>query len=222
MKCFGYYIVKPMPKPKWCTLNTNRILTISEGDLSYKFPDLTKCFWINYPQSDREQYAEYLGLNSDEFLEFCQLVKDLFDLHRISTDGRLRYLEDAFKLSTYIRNNEEYRIVGLYTDGEVFLKFEKEGYFNVVESGNDSNDGKCLGCEILGSEMLGDGYFGFFSYIENSLNEVLDKNVSLLIDNQTGLILNTYEETKQFSNMIQGMGEPVIWTPFMLCEFDGE
>ena len=36
MKCFGYYIVKPMTKPKWCTLNTSKILTISESDLSYK------------------------------------------------------------------------------------------------------------------------------------------------------------------------------------------
>lgn len=144
----------------------------------------------------------------------------MFNLHHLSTDGRLRYLEDAVKLSAYIRNNEAYRIVGLYTDGENFLRFEREGYFSVVESANDSNIGKYLGCEILGSEMLGDGYFGFFSYIENSLNEVLDKNISLLIDNQTGLVLNTYEEAKQFSNMIQGMGEPVIWTPFELYEFE--
>ena len=47
MRCFGYYIVKALAKPEWCTLNTCELLSISENGLSCKFPDLEKCFYIN-------------------------------------------------------------------------------------------------------------------------------------------------------------------------------
>ena len=79
MKCFGYYIVKSLIRPEWCTLKTSHILSVSEDGLSEKFPDLTKCFWINYPKSDRRQYQNYLQLDNNEFADFCDLVADLFE-----------------------------------------------------------------------------------------------------------------------------------------------
>ena len=215
MKCFGYYLVKPMPTPNWCTIKSKNILSISESDLSYKFPDLTKCFWANYPQSDRDEYAKYLGLSSLEFSDFCKNVSNLFNENRLAVDASFSSLADALMLSTYIRKAHGYRLVGLYTDNRLFSKYEDEGYFKFNKAGDNINGGKRIGCEILGSN--GDG---FDSYIINSLNEILDKSVDLIIDNQTGLILNTYEEARHFSDMIQGMGEPVIWRPFELYEYE--
>ena len=209
MQCVGYYLVKPRVKPDWCTIKSKKILSVSENGLSDKFPDLTKCFWINYPRSHREEYAGYLGLNPREFSEFCQHVSDLFNGKRLTVDIRFSTLEDALMLSQYLRNVSGYRIVGVYTESSTFSEVKAE----------DDHQGKYIGCEILGSQMVEYGIDAFDSYLINSLNEVLDTD--LMIDAQTGLILNSYEETKQFCNKIQGMGEPVIWRPFVLMEFTG-
>lgn len=220
MKCFGYYLVKPMPKPDWCTLKARKILTVSENNLSCKFPDLRKCFWVNYPKGDRDEYKEYLGLNNSKFSEFCQLISKMFNEKHLTADVRFSCFEDALLISTYLQKINDYKLVGLFTDIELFSEFEKEGYFKIVKAGSNSDRGKSIGFEILGSELIGENNFSFDSYIINSLNEVLEDNVDLIVDYQTGLIKNTYKETKHFSDIIQGMGEPVIWRPFELYEYD--
>ena len=222
MKCFGYYIVKPLVKPEWCTLKTSHILSVSEDGLSEKFPDLEKCFWINYPKSNRAQYQKYLQLNDTDFSEFCRLVADLFENKRLTTDVRFCCFEDAVKICRYLINMDGYKIIGVFTDSTIFDEFEKEGTFDVVRSGNECTVQKYkIGCDILGCESLGKGYFSFCSYIADSLNEVIENRSDnkYTIDCQTGLIQNTYEETKSFSNLIQGQGEFVIWTPFEVCEY---
>lgn len=220
MKCFGYYLAKPIPRPDWCTLGSSHILSVSEDDVGCKFPDLTKCFWINYPQSDRDRYAEYLGLDKNEFSELCDFVCKLFNQKRISTDVRFPFYEDALAMSRYLRNVSGFRVVGLFTDSKIFSEFEAEDTFGVIPAGDDHGGGKIIGYDILGCESMSGGYYCFDSYIENSLHEVIGQNAKLLVDGNTGLILNTYEETKGFCDIIQGMGEPVIWTPFELREYD--
>ena len=222
MKCFGYYIVKPLLKPEWCTLKTSHILSVSENGLSEKFPDLEKCFWINYPKSYRTEYQRYLQLSDNDFLDFCRLVADLFDNKRLTTDVRFYCIDDVMKIYQYLRNVAGYRIIGIFTNSEIFSKFDNEGTFDVVKAGiKCSNPRKKIGCDILGCESLGKGYFSFDSYIINSLNEVLEQKTdnSFIIDTQTGLIQNTYEETKQYCSFIQGQGEPVVWTPYEVYEF---
>lgn len=213
MKCFGYYIIKPILKPEWCTLKASHILSVG---LSETFPNLEKCFWINYPKSNRTEYQRYLQLNDNDFSDFCELVADLFDNKRLTADARFYFLDDVMKIYQYLRNVNGYRIIGIFTDSEIF---DNEGIFDVVKAViKCSKPGKAIGCDILGCENLRKGYF---SYIINSLNEVLEQQTdnSLIIDSQTGLIQNTYEETKQYCSFIQGKGEPVIWTPYDVHEF---
>ena len=222
MKCFGYYIVKPLIKPEWCTLKTSHILSVSEDGMSEKFPDLTKCFWINYPRSDRIQYQNYLQLNDNEFSEFCDLVSDLFENKRMTTDVRFCCFEDVKRVFQYLKNVSQYRIVGLFTDSLIFDEFEREGTFETVPSAQDCTILRSIiGCDILGCEHMGKGYFSFGSYIADSLNEVIENQFGdkYVIDCRTGLVQNTYEETKLFCDLIQGQGEFVIWTPFEIYEY---
>lgn len=222
MKCFGYYIVKSLLKPEWCTLKTSHILSVSEDGLSEKFPDLEKCFWINYPESNRVEYQKYLQLNDAEFSEFCNLVAELFGNERLTTDIRFCCFEDVIKIYKYLKNVEGYRIIGVFTDSEIFNEFEIEGTFDVVKSGNDcAMPKKKIGCDILGCEYWGKGYCSFDCYIADSLNEIIESqsDITLIVDNHTGLIQNTYEETKLFCSLIQGQGEYVIWTPFEIYEY---
>lgn len=78
MRCFGYYVVRALPKPDWSRSKAERILSVSEDGLSEKIPDLTKCFYTNYPERDRELYRQYLMLTEKEFSLFRENVSTLF------------------------------------------------------------------------------------------------------------------------------------------------
>lgn len=222
MKCIGYYIVKPLLCLEWCTLQTSHILSVSENSLSEKFPDLKKCLWINYPESNKKQYQKYLMLSDEEFSDFSLLVADLFNNKLLSADVRFSTLEDTMRIYNFLKNVDGYRILGVYTDEDCFKEYENEGLFKIVLSGKENPvPGQKIGYEILGCENCGNGSFSLDSYIINSLYEVIEAqpNTKILIDNQTGLIQNTFEEVKAFCDMIQGQGEYVVWTPCQVREF---
>ena len=219
-KCFGYYLVKPLPCPCFFTHKADKILSVSDNGLSDKFPDLSKCFWKNSSEKDKITYAKYLGLNSNEFPAFCENVSDLFSSGRLTASVRFCSSADAVMLSRYIKNHRDYKLVGLFTDIENFSRFENEGYFSAVGAGDDNITGKLIGCDIIGCDYENDGHSFFDSYTINALNEVLEKKVDLQIDRNTGLIRNGYDEAKRFAAIIQGQGEPVIWTPFEIYEMD--
>ena len=131
-------------------------------------------------------------------------------------------LEDVLKIRKYLRKVKGYRIVGIFTDTEIFDEFEREGTFDVVRFGkNNTVKRKSIGFDILGCECCGKGNFCFNSYLSDSLNEVIEKtaDIKFTTDSQTGLIQNSYEETEYFCSLIQGMGEFVIWTPFEVYEY---
>ena len=208
-----------MPKPGWCTLKAESILSVSENGLSEKFPDLTKCFFVNCPRSNRAEYRRYLGLDDDVFSEFCRTVAHLFDDKKLATDSRFVCIEDILAVSRFLRNVEGIRVVGIYTDDDIFEEYRSEGTFDTVGAGMaHSLSSRKIGCDILGCESLDHGYSCFDTYIINSLNEKIGQRAELKVDEHSGLLQNTYEETKHFCDMISGMGEPVIWTPFEVYE----
>ena len=214
MKCLGYYLVEPLKKPDWCTLKADKILSVSENGLSCKHPVLSKCFWTNAPESSRKEYARLLGLDSEGFSLFSELINEMFVSGRLTPYVRFSRLEDAVKVGNYLRNIPSLKLVGIFTDDDNFTKAEE------ADADEDKNIGrKLIGCEILGSHMSEQGYFCFDSYIINSLSDVLEEKTDIRIDRDTGLILDQYEEVKRFSAIIQGMGEPVIWSPFEIYEY---
>ena len=222
MKCFGYYIARPVPKPKYVKLDVSCLLSVG-NELSDTFPDLTKCFWINYPNSERIHYKERLQLTDDEYSDFCCLISDLFNTGRMSPDVRFSRVEDALKVCEYLKDTEGYKILGLFTSSEIFEEFEKEGFFNVFRAGEESSI-PCafLGCDILGSENGGNGSFYFECYLVNSLNEIIAKHFEkeYMVNYETGLMINSFSDVNKFCECIQGMGEPVIWTPFEVYEYN--
>lgn len=224
MKCFGYYIVKPLEKPKWLNLEAIHILSVGSG-LSDTFPDLAKCFWTNYPESDRIQYKKKLQLTDAEFTDFCNVVSDLFNSGRMAPDTRFAGIEDALKVYGYLKNVDGYRVVGLFTGEEIFDEYEKEGTFSEFKEGEESTlSCTFLGCDILGCESGGNGSFYLECYLINSLNEEIEKYPELRykVDCETGLIADSFSEVGIFCDRIQGMGEPVVWAPFEVHEYQSD
>ena len=221
MRAFGYYVVKPLPAPGWCGLGAESILSVSENGLSEKFPDLERCFYINKPRKLREEYRRYLCLDEKGFDGFCGMTAQLFDSRRLTTDMRFRSAEDAFALCALV-HLQGHKVVGIYTDDEIFSEYEREGTFDLIGTAEDTSRPKrLLGCDILGCEALDTGYFCFDTYIINSLyEEIAEQGGNLITDRHTALIQNPYNDTKEFCGMIQGQGEPVIWTPFEVYEIE--
>lgn len=215
MKCLGYYFVRPLQRPWWCTLEAEKILSVSENGLSDKFPDLTKCVFTNYPKRERFDYARMLGLDEEEFVGFSRLAEDMFNWGELDSYSRFRSLESAEKMLPYLENTGgTFRLVGLFTDEDSVCGY-KGNIQNVNKSGRFT--AKKLGCEILGNGAVGDSGLAWDSYIINSLNEEL---VDLQVDSGTGLIVNDFGRVKEFSEMIRSMGEPVIWNAFEIYEYE--
>ena len=222
IKCFGYYIVKALPSPEWCTLKADNILLAGDNGLSEKFPDLEKCFWANYPETYRVQYQKYLRLTDAEFAELRGLIAELFANDLISGGARFARFEDVKRIYKYLKNVNGYKIIGLFTDLKTYAVYEEDGFFKNIMTAKECTAQKDkIGCEILGGESLGSNSFFFDSYIINSLNKVLEARFGekYMVDIQNGLVQNSFEETQSFCDLLQGQGEPVEWTAFEVYEF---
>lgn len=213
MKCLGYYWIFPKCRPEWCSLPADSILSIDDC-FSRKFPDLSGCFWTNYPDKTRQAYREYLRLDRAEFSEFSALTEQLFNCGLLSEYSCFRDIESAVLMGKFLRNIKGYRLVGIFTEYPI-----SPGTEILNDDMSHSIPTEFLGCEILGSFAGNGTSLSLCSYLSNSLNDILAKETAYMTDRATGLILNSYEETKKFARQIQGMGEPVVWTPFEIYEY---
>ncbi|MBQ8965406.1 hypothetical protein [Ruminococcus sp.] len=218
MQLLGYYIVYPEPKPEYCTLAASHILTVSEYEFDGKFPDLTKCWFTNYPKSEREAYAARLGLDEKEFSEFCFLVNELIAQKRMSVDTRFGSLEDARKMLSFARNISGCMIVGIYTRSDIAAEFGSE-FFEEVPVAESEEEGFFMGHEILGCENM-NGEFQFCSYLVNGLEKDISEKYELKPAPDTGFLQNSFDEVLSFADLILGKGEPVVWTPFEIRKFE--
>ncbi len=207
MLCLGYYIAGRVKKPEYCRLDTEYILTASTDDLGNNQPDLTKCFYSNYPKRVRKDYADYLHLNPEAFTEFCNLTANLIENHVLALDGRFSNPEAARKIFRYFQDKPEFRLIGLYTKAEYIQNLH-------IPASNSRPGGTWLGHDILGADRS-----GFFCYLINSLEKELLRHFDLKISPETGLIQNSFEDAQRFAQAIQGMGEPVCWVPFAIYEY---
>ena len=120
MFCLGYYIAGLVRKPDYCLLDAESVLTVSTDALGNNQPDLTKCFYSNYPKRVRKEYADYLHLNPAEFSEFCNLTANLIENHVLALDGRFSNPEDARKIFRYFQDKPEFRLIGLFTKSRIY------------------------------------------------------------------------------------------------------
>ncbi|MEE5993004.1 MAG: hypothetical protein V3G42_07155 [Oscillospiraceae bacterium] len=210
--CIGYYIIERVPKPDWCSLRQKKLLSIGEG-VGKKHPDLTGCFWTNYPQEYKQAYAKRLNMTPDEFHGLFEKVCELFET-RMAVDCRFQRFEDAWEMFGLLKSIEDLHLVAVTTTDNYLAELQKMGLFEKVGIPRFQE-----GCEFIGHEILGFERGWFDTYLENSLETVLSRHAKLEFDGETGLLLNPFPEMMTFSNAIQGMGEPVPWMPFRIYEY---
>ncbi|MBR1554654.1 MAG: hypothetical protein IJ644_04590 [Oscillospiraceae bacterium] len=211
MLCLGYYIAGLVRKPDYCLLDAESILTVSIDALGNNQPDLTKCFYSNYPKRVRKEYADYLHLNPAEFSEFCNLTANLIETNALTIDRRFSRLEDARNMFRYFQDKPEFYLTGLFTKAEYIQELH-------IPASASAPEGVLLGHDILGA-WNENGCFDFECYLINSLEKELLRQFDLKVSPETGLIQNSFSETERFAQAIQGMGEPVRWMPFAVYTY---
>ncbi len=216
--CIGYYIIERVPKPDWCSLRQKQLLSIGEG-IGKKHPDLTGCFWTNYPDEYKQAYAKRLNMTPDEFHALFEKVCGLFE-KKMSVDCRFQYFAAAWEMFELVKNVEDLHLVAVTTADPYAMELQKMGMFEKVGMSPLQEGCQFIGHEILGLDGGGDANcFWFDSYLEDSLEGILSRHAKLEFDNQTGLLLNPFPEIMAFANAIQGMGELVTWMPFRIYEY---
>lgn len=220
-KCLGYYIVEALPKPEWCLIDAQYILSPT-SELTRIYPDLTKCYWINYPKSEKKDYAVHMGIGEEEFIAFENSVSDMIDNDKVmAIDGRFNDLQSAMKIRSFFKNQESLKIIAIYTKFEYVEDLVKDGCLDNVGVAETTDIlGNWLGNDILGSDCINGGYFYYCSYLSNSLEQKIKSKFEIKFSSSIGLIQNTFEETEEFCDLIQGMGEYVIWMPYSIFEIE--
>ena len=203
--CIGYYIIERVAKPEWCSLRQKKLLSIGEG-IGKKHPDLTGCFWTNYPDEYKQAYAKRLKMTPDQFHGLFEKVCGLFE-KRMSVDCRFQYFADAWEMSELVKNVEDLHLVAVTTADPYAMELQKMGLFEKVGMSPLQEGCEFIGHEILGLDGGGDANcFWFDSYFEDNLESVLSRHARLELDDENGLILNPFQEMMAFARSHSGHG----------------
>lgn len=208
----GYYIVEEIPTPDFLSLPCRRLLSVS-GCIGSIHPDLMSCLW-EHPASAQQGYRNKLHLSSDKFLLLQAEVRNLFDAKRLEMDSRFIRFEDAKQImQEYFKYIGNLKVIGIATN-EMYLGIPQNKAFSIHTSLPSDRDirGTYLGCDILGWDPA---CGVFHSYLCNGLEREIEKKFAWEID-ERGVIQNEWKQVVQYAKSIAGLGEPVVWTPFLL------
>ena len=218
MVCFGYYITEKKVKPEWCNIESEYILSLDEefGDLH---PDLTRCFFTNYSESHRREYAKFLNLSESDYKQFCDIVSDMIETKRLSVSGKFRDFEDAVKIYSYFKDYKSIKIVSICTSEKYVEMLKEDNCFDNVGISEFNDSGKFLGYEILGTEFINEWY-NFESYLTSNFQEELSKHYDLKVSRDNGLIQNSFEEAEEFAEFIHNIDGLFYWIVYSVYEYD--
>ena len=215
MVCLGYYIKEKNTKPDWCNIDSEHILSLDEefGDLH---PDLTRCYFTNYSENHRKEYAKFLNLSEDGYKRFCETIHDMIQTKKLSPSGKLLDYEDAVKMYSYFKDYENIKLISICTSE----KYVEILNLDSAEISEFNDIGIFSGYEILGTEYMGRGYFNFESYLVSDFQEELAKHYDLKISRDNGLIQNSFEETDKFAEFIHNADSLFYWIPYSIYEYN--
>ena len=219
MVCFGYYITEKIAKPEWCNIDSKYILSLDEefGDLH---PDLTRCYFINYSENHRREYAKFLNLSEDGYKRFCEIISDMIETNRLSPSGKFRDFEDAVKIYSYFKDYKSIKLVSVCTSEKYAEMLKEDNYLDTVGISEFNDSGKFLGYEIIGSGFINGWNYTFESYLTSNFQEELAKHFDLKISRDNGLIRNSFEEAEKFTEFIRNIDSFFYWIPYSVYEYN--
>ena len=205
-KTIGYYICELMETPKFLENPNESMLSVS-GCFGGVHPDLSCCFFQNDQRDQRMEYKKKLNLSEEMFDAMKREISNVFE-KKLAIDGRFLDFSVAQHFCRTYFSGLNCVIVSVSTTDEYVKILDSEmkcgcdSIVDLVDSKIDEN-------ELIGFDIIGWDMGGFHSFLCNNLH----KELANTRFNQYGLLDNTFEEVVEFSNQIQGKGEPVEWIP---------
>ena len=211
---FGYYIVQPYPTPEYLSLTCEHVLTVSQcfGDVH---PSLVGLLFHLEHDPQQLEYKKSLALSDEEFSKLQEIVLHLYKSHKLDVDGRFVELSDALSFcEKCLYNLPNVKIISIALESaykDIFIE-DAGRCLNASFLEKQQSNGNFLGYDILGWD-----FSYFHTYLCNSLHQDISDRYPLEL-NAFGLIQNHYSYVKEFSEYIDGEGEPVLWPPFAVYE----
>lgn len=212
-KNIGYYIVEPVKRPTYISLEYEELLSVSPC-ICDMHPNLSGCFWKGH-EKEKKAYQESLSMTCDEFAKMAREVSVLFQEKRMDVDCRFVSLSDAAGFyQRHLKGRINVRIVSIWTLDRYISSLLEEALWGQNAAVSLENTAGAL----IGGEILGFDYGSFHSYLCNGLEKDIREAFHALFSPQTGLLQNDFAELERFAEHIQGKGEPVDWIPVLIRE----
>lgn len=213
MECFkviGYYICEICDTPEWLQGISRQIVSVS-GCIGEQHPRW-ECFMGGWGKEAVQEYQEKLQLDKEQYREFSETAKRLFDARSLDVDCRFLWLSDAKDFHEKFCRGVSCRVVSISTTREYYgiLAGELKGGNSYGLMNGENDNGLCFGSDILGWDIS-----GFHSFLCNSLQKDLP-NAKF---NHMGLLDHDFPEVVRFARQIKGKGEPVEWIPCRIGVF---
>ena len=207
MKCYkviGYYICELCDTPEWLQGISRQILSVS-GCIGEQYPRW-ECFMGGWGKEAVREYQEKLRLNKEQYIEFSETAKRLFDAGSLDLDSRFLRFSDARDFYERFCRAVSCHVVSVSTIREYYeiLAGELKSSNSHGRMNGENDNSPCLGNDILGWDIS-----GFHSFLCNSLQKELPD----IKFNHMGLLDHDFQEVAHFASQIKGKGEPVEWIP---------
>ncbi|SFC87225.1 hypothetical protein [Ruminococcus albus] len=198
----GYYICEHIDRPEYLEIGSGGFISASDCLCTHE-PQYALCHGWK-PHGDDKTYIKQFP-DIETYIKMSAEITELMGENRFFSDGRFLSREDALHFYKEYFDSEKYILISVCAEKE-FREYLDDGFILDSVIGAVNTD-ETIGCDILGWD-----FYGFHSFLCNSLQ----KYISGVRFNSYGLIDNSYDETKQMAESIQGRGEPVDWLPVII------
>lgn len=153
-----------------------------------------------------QEYQKKLRLNKEQYIEFLETAKRLFDAGSLDVDSRFLRFQDARDFYERFCRAVSCCVISVSTTREYYeiLAGERKSGNSHGRMNGEDDRSSCLGNDILGWDIS-----RFHSFLCNSLQKELPD----IKFNRMGLLDHDFTEVTCFADQIKGKGKPVEWIP---------
>lgn len=211
LRVFGYYLIEPFHVPTDSGFFPVPVILSVSGCLCRQHPQMD---WLRQENSEGD-YLQRMGFSPQEKLCLRAAAEQCFDCWVADNFPTLAGARRVLSLLSSFVSGLELISVSFAGEHDRAMRAAVERERGSVSRTDEPESGEVLGFDIVGYECG-----SFHSWLCNALHEDVEGSHSLRF-NRYGLLENAWEEACAIAGAIQGIGEPVVWTPCVIRRYAG-
>lgn len=212
LKVYGYYLIEPFHVPPDSGFFPVSVILSVSDCLCRLHPEMD---WGRYGRAE-EDYPRSMGLSPREAQQLREAAEEFMDCWVADNFPTLAGARRV--LSLLSSSGRELELVSISFAGEDdrAMRAAVERERGAAPQADEPECGEFLGFDIVGYECG-----SFHSWLCNALYKDVEESYGLKF-NSFGLLENDWEEVCAMTAAIQGIGEPVVWTPCVVRRYAAE